>query len=239
MIKIIFLGVAALALITFVYYGARFMSAIQRSKVLAQKSVPFTLDKGPGFSMLVLGDSTAVGVGADKPEDSVPARVAATQHATHVENYGVSGAIVDDLPIQITEAIQSSYDLILVQIGGNDITRLHPAVQTARMLVSILKALPPSKQVVVISAGDVGAATIIPPFFRPIFTKLNLAYHAEFTKALTAEGYTYVNIHAFPDNYLFTSQPEIYLASDGFHPSSAGYGIWFNAIKPHLKQVIR
>ncbi len=234
MIKIVFFAIIATIFLGFMYYGARFMSAMQRSKVLIQKAMPYTLDSGAGFSMLVLGDSTAAGIGADKPEDTVPGRIADELNATHVENYAVSGAVVDDLVLQITEARQTSYDFILVQIGGNDITRLHPAVQTAQTLTFILKTLPPAKQVLVVSAGDVGAATIIPPFFRPIFTKLNLAYHAEFAKDLGAEGITYVNLHEAPDNELFTTHPEIYLAVDGFHPSGAGYGLWFNAIKPHL-----
>jgi lysophospholipase L1-like esterase len=234
MFKIFFLFIAAAVLITFVYYGARFISAVQRSKVLIQNTTPYTIDKGAGFSILVIGDSTAVGVGASKADDSLAGRIANAKHATHVENYAVSGAVVDDLPLQIIEASQTDYDLILVQIGANDITHFHPAAQTAQALATTLKTLPTSKQVLVISAGDVGAATIIPPFLSGIFTKLNLAYHAEFARVLGVEGITYVNLHDAPDSELFSTHPEIYLAADGFHPSSAGYELWYKAVAPHL-----
>jgi lysophospholipase L1-like esterase len=234
MIKIFFICIGAALLIGFVYYSARFMGGVQRSTVLIEKAKPYTLDAGTGFSMLVLGDSTAVGVGADTPGESVPGRVAKAVHATHVENYAVTGAVVDDLPVQIIEANQTSYDLILIQIGANDITHLHPAAQTAQTLAATLKSLPPAKNVIVISAGDVGTATIIPPFLSPLFSKLNLAYHTEFEKELQAEGITYVNLGTAPGADLFKTQPAIYLAADGFHPSSAGYELWFKAIESHL-----
>lgn len=234
MIKNAFYLVGALLIVVFAYYGIRFYAALQRSKVLVQNATPFTLDSEPGLSMLVIGDSTAVGVGASKAEDSLAGRIAGFLHATHVENYAVTGAMVQDLPPQITKAEQDSYDFILVQIGANDITHRHPAEATAQKLITILKTLPAAKQVLVISAGDVGSATITPPFLASYFTQLNLQYHAAFAKEVSAIGDTYVNLYESPDNYLFSTHPEIYLAADGFHPSSEGYGLWFKAIAPHI-----
>ncbi|MDB4992492.1 MAG: family lipase [Parcubacteria group bacterium] len=234
MLKNAFYVGGAVLIVIFAYYGIRFYASLHRSKVLIQNTTPFTLDSGAGLSMLVIGDSTAVGVGASKPEDSLPGRVSELLHATRVENYAVSGAMVQDLPPQIAKAKQLSYDFILVQIGANDITHRHSATTAAQKLVTILKTLPSAKQVLVISAGDVGSATIFPPFLAPYFTQLTLQYHTALERELSAAGITYVNLYKSPDNYLFSTEPETYLAADGFHPSSAGYGLWSKAIAPHI-----
>ncbi len=94
--------------------------------------------------------------------------------------------------------------------------------------------LPPAGKVIVISAGDVGAATLVPPPLRPFYTALNQAYHREFAVRVAAAGGTYVNLDTGPDSDLFAREPQVYLAVDGFHPSSAGYGLWFNALKDSL-----
>lgn len=223
--------VAAYAL----YAGARFYLTLQISKALVNAAVPYErMTGGDAVPMLVLGDSTAVGVGASAPEDTVAGRAAAYLSATSVENYAVSGAVTADLPAQAAHAQLSHYRLILIQIGGNDIIRFHSVADSARTLSSVLESLPAADKVVVISAGDVGGATIFPLFLRPSYTHLNLAYHAAFAAAAANAGATYVNLYDDPGRVKINNDPGTYLAADGLHPSSAGYELWFEAVKPSL-----
>ena len=59
--------------------------------------------------MLVLGDSTAVGIGAMRPEESVAGRVSNFLNADRVENYAVSGAVTNDLNEQMKNAALPKY----------------------------------------------------------------------------------------------------------------------------------
>ena len=242
----IFWFLGALVLIYVLYSGVRFYRLVKISGGIITHTVPFSKGDNdhPGSeTILVLGDSSAVGVGANSPVESVAGRLSDYMHADYVENRAVSGAQVSDLPGQIAKASLPQYSIILIQIGGNDIVRFHNATQTANLLANELVALPPAGKVVVISAGDVGSAPLFPLPFHPIYHALNISYHAEFTRALAApivtasgptDNITYVNLYTAPGNSLFSSDPKTYFAADGFHPSSDGYGVWFNAVRSAL-----
>lgn len=234
--KYLLLIILVLVVGYFVYIGVRLYTTVQVSKKLIDSAQPFELKStDTSVAVLVVGDSTGVGVGSASPEETVAAKVSEYISATSLENYAKSGAVTTELMGQIEKAQLESYDLVLVQIGGNDIIRFTSADKTAEELRTALIALPESKKVIVISAGNVGGATILPWFIRPAYTHLNKQYHAAFARVVAEQGGIYVNLYEDPGSRLIENQPEIYLAADGFHPSSAGYAIWFEAIKPFLR----
>ncbi len=230
---IIVLVVFVLALVF--YSAANTFLKARASERLMKNEHPYcneTFDYRKG--MLVLGDSTAVGVGADRPEESVPGRVAAFIGATHVENYAVSGAGVEELPLQIKQAKNDSYSLVLIQVGANNILSFNNPKKIAPQLADILKTLPKAEKVVVLCAGNVGGATIFPRFVRFIHTRLTLKYHELFAKVVAEAGGVYVNLYEPRAKDPFLQDPERYLAADGLHPSSEGYGLWFEKVKAAL-----
>ncbi len=236
-------GILGIVLCVYVlYYAVQFYRLTKISADIVAHTVPFSKnDPGYGESILVLGDSSAVGVGASKPEESVAGRLSEFTSASYVENKAVSGATVRDLAVQIAQVSQTHYSIILIQIGGNDIVRLHGPKHVADLLAAELADLPRADKVIVISAGDVGSAPLFPWPITLIYHALNLSYHEQFARALSGpiEGYnqgniTYVNLYTAPNNDLFSLEPQRYFAADGFHPSSAGYSIWFDAVKSVL-----
>lgn len=233
--KVVLILLGALVVACVLYSAFRFFYFLHISKGLVENTVAFeerTSDTSVPF--LVLGDSTAVGVGAETPEGSLPGRVAETIGATYTENHARSGAVVKDLPGQIAQATLPHYRLILVQIGGNDIVRFRGAQEIAEELGTILDTLPPADRVVVISAGDVGAARLFPYPLTAFYTRLNKAYHEAFSSEVPTHGMTYVDFSKHDGNRLFREEPDKYLAPDGFHLSSEGYGLWFDAVKDAL-----
>ena len=235
-IPLLILGVLAALLV--LYWGARFAYLFSIAMKLTSNTVPFErITDDTRVPLLVLGDSTAVGVGASTPEESVPGRVAVYIGATYVENHAVSGARVDDVPQQVKKATLPRYRMILLQIGANDMARFRDADEAAAGLAEVLQGLPAADTVVVISAGDLGTARIFPPPMRPWYTRVNRAYHAAFAKAAEAHGAVYVDLSRGPGKELFEKEPGTYFAPDQFHLSSAGYGLWFDAIREALEKV--
>ncbi len=208
------------------------------ARTLMADEKPYTKETGDYTkTLLVLGDSTGVGVGADTPEESVAGRLAVHIGATHVENYAVSGAAVEDLKPQIDKATLSRYDMILIQIGGNDILLLHSPKETAKKLDILMMTLPDAGTTLLMSAGNAGGAVIFPLIVRPLHTWLNLGIHAWFKKVAARRNALYVDLYEPRGRDLFLKDPDRYLSKDGLHPSSEGYALWFEKVRVVLSTI--
>ncbi len=229
----------AIVLAVTAYSAISFWRKVRVSSSLVQKAVPYSLKGndalGQGVRLLVLGDSTAVGVGADKPEDTLAARMARHIGATHVENYAISGARVRDLAKEVRQIQKEKYNYILIGIGANDIIRFGDAEETARHLAVILSGLPKRDHLILYMAGDVGGTQLFPRILNSHYTRRTMEFHDAFAKTVSEAGGTYVNLYIDPKEDPFTLHPEINLAADGLHPTSAGYGVWFDRIRPVLQ----
>ena len=227
--------VVVLALIAYAAANLYFKARVARE--LMDHETPFVHEsEDHSKTLLVLGDSTGVGVGAERPEHTVAGRLAEYVGATHVENYAVSGAETADLLEQIEKAKLPRYDYILVHIGGNDILAFHNAKKVAQTLNETLPVLPKAGQVLLMSAGNVGGVTMFPFVLRPFHTALNLRYHKEFERVCHAWGVTYVNLFEPFWKDAFLRDPNRYLSRDGVHPSTYGYGLWFDKMKDYVRK---
>ena len=236
--KLIIILIVATLFIYSVYWTAFIHKKLQVSKKLVAAAVPYSLfSSDKSKTLLVIGDSTAVGVGAENASDSLPAKISNLFHSTYVENYAVSGAVVTNLSKQLTKATEKKYDVILVQIGANDIVRFHNVDITTNHLKAIIEKLKEkSSTIILVSAGNLGGAPLIPHPFRKIYTDLNLKYHKNFEKMSESLGIIYVNTYSDPSVDPFILNPEKYFAGDSFHPSSDGYQIWFEKVQQKVRK---
>ena len=217
------------------YWGGNIFLKARAAKLLIEEARPYTLATNDTTkTLLVLGDSTGVGVGATTPAESVPGLLAAHLGATHVENYSVSGAGVEDLASQIEQAQLARYDVIFLMIGANNILAFDNPRWAARELGEMLASLPESGGTYLMAAGNVGGATIFPHPVRFFHTRTTLAYHKEFARAAHAWNATYINLYEKPSVDPFMKEPNRYLAADGLHPTSEGYALWFGKLKQEL-----
>ena len=229
--KILFI-LAGVLIVSFLYSLYTLQRKIAFSHTLAMNTVAYQKQSTDmTTTVLVLGDSTAVGVGATRPEDSVPALFAEMVGATYVENRGVSGARVGDLASQLMKKNLIEYDYILVMIGGNDVVARYDPQVVSQELRLLLEKLPSHQKLIVQMCGDVGTAPLLPWYVRSYYTKKNLAFHKAFETTVTEFGGIYVNLYLPKTEDPFVAQPEIYFSADGFHPSSAGYASWFEILK--------
>ena len=182
-------------------------------------------------TLLVIGDSTAVGVGSPA-ESTVAARLADYTHAS-VENYAVSGAVTADLEAQMSHARREKYDLILLQIGANDVIGFRSLDTAASQLDTALQKLRrKSDHVMVLTAGNIGTAPIFPRPVGWVMSYRTRALRERFIAECTTRGAIYVDIYIRPDPFL--GNEERYYAPDGLHLSAEGYAYWFSVVKEYV-----
>ncbi len=180
-------------------------------------------------SILVVGDSTAVGIGASDPRNTVAGRLSAYLDAS-VENYAVSGAITSDLAGQIAQAKKSRYDLVLVQIGANDVIKLRSLKVAGESLDAALQTLEgKSDRIVLLTAGKIGKAPLFPWFIGPVFTYRSALLRERFMAITAAHGVTYIDLYSMKDP--FNTDPKRYYGPDGLHLADDGYAFWYEAVK--------
>ena len=233
MFPLFFIVLSAL-LVYIMYQGVRVMRLVRIGSLLSAGTRAYENEHGE-ISILVLGDSTVVGVGAEDPKDSLPGRLSSLLNAS-VENCAKSGAIVPDLLSQLARAKRAHYDMVLVQIGGNDVIRLHSLTRTQKTLENSLPAISArSPKVVLLLAGRIGKAPLFPRFLiGPLMTSRAAALRARFIESAQRHKILYVDL-LLPSKVLNTD-PKRYYAKDMLHLSSGGYGVWFAAVQDAITQ---
>jgi lysophospholipase L1-like esterase len=207
-----------------------------------------TTDGGPPLRLVVLGDSTAAGVGVDRPEHALPHLVAqriadAEGRAVHVVNYGWAGARVEHLvPEQLPRAIRplretdadgflSGADVVAIVIGANDAThQTRPARFRADLRATLEAVREAAPRARVVHAG-------IPRFRGALRTLAPLMaivdHYARLLRPISRQESERAGV-AYADLYRDVP-PRIrgrtdVLAKDQFHLSPVGYAAWADVI---------
>ncbi len=197
---------------------------------LARRSEPF--EQRPAMAtqrLLIVGDSTAVGTGASSPANSLAGLIAQAQPRLSIENRARDGALFADVAEQLLRP--GRFDAVLVQAGGNDVIRLRSEDAMRKDLDNLLDAARQRADIVIVMpAGNVGNA---PFFFAPWswwLTHRAREMHRLVARAASRANATYVNLFQERDDDPFVRQPELN-ASDGLHPSDAGYRVWWQVLQ--------
>jgi lysophospholipase L1-like esterase len=187
-----------------------------------------TLDGPDPLRLLVLGDSTAAGVGVGSQHDALPGNLARSLSAHYRRGVdwtaiGKNGATAKDLLNDyIDTATAERYDVVFLTIGANDALGLRSRSafgRDIRALLARLRAANPEATILMSS---------LPAFFRfvllPNPLRFNLYLHS---RSLEAEARAIVA--ATPGAFMSPPPPpytEGFFASDLFHPSAIGYRDW-------------
>lgn len=191
--------------------------------------------EGATQRILIIGDSTAVGTGASSPLFSTAGRLGQDYPLADITNLGVNGSKVAEL-IPRLEAIQSQeFDLVLIQIGGNDIVRFTNYAELEDDLKVVLQlANQIGNRVIILHCGNVGTAPLFPVGSRWIFTKRTADVREIYQRIVPEYNATYIDLWRDASNDPFAQDPHKYYAADLFHPSNEGYADWYSFIKAAL-----
>ena len=210
-----------------------FWRAAQRSAPLIRATPPYTREDATlTRRILILGDSLAVGVGA--PSDMTVAGRLAPSFNANVENYAKSGAQTKDLDAQLSQAKNNRYDLILIQMGANDIIQLR-SLETAagNMDRAITSARQKSDRVAFLLVGNVGAAPLWPWPWPSIYTSRTLDLRKRYLALAQKHDVLFVDIYTRDD--IFASDPDRYYADDQLHLTADGYETWHEIISEDVR----
>ena len=184
---------------------------------------------GPNpLRLLVLGDSTAAGVGAPTQDEALPGYlgrgIAALLHrGVEWRAIGENGVDAREfIERYLDDATAETWDVIFISLGANDALGLRSRGAFARDIRTILRRLratSPDARMLVSS---------LPAFFRfellPNPLRWNLALHSRNLEAgARAVVDSFQGAHMSPPPPPYT---EGFFASDLFHPSPAGYRDW-------------
>lgn len=209
------------------------------ARALTQASQPYQQQPAqPALALLVLGDSTAVGTGASDSRRSVAGLLGQAHPRLRIDNLARDGARLAEVPAQLAAAQRQGaagarWDVILISAGGNDVIRGSAPDKLATDLDAALAAararLQPGGLLLLQPPGNVGNA----PFFLPpvsgLMTQRALALQAAAQAAAARHGAQYVNLFKPPEADPFVQRPGLN-ASDGLHPSDAGYQVWHDEL---------
>ena len=202
---------------------------IGQSIDLAKRSEPLQqTPKDATLSLLIVGDSTAVGTGATSGKSSLAGLIAQQYPRLLIENRARDGAKFADVVRQLGG--EERFDIVLVQAGGNDVIRLGDLSSAQADIERVADLARKRADVVVLMpAGNVGNA---PFFFAPVswlMTQRSRELHRYVQDSAARTGATYVNLFQESRDDPFVKDPSLN-AIDGLHPGDAGYRVWFGEL---------
>lgn len=183
--------------------------------------------------VLVVGDSTGVGTGALRAEDSIAGLLAQEFPDVAVSNRARCGAKAADA-LQQLEALPEGrrFDAILVHVGGNDILRATPLDQLDKDITAALRAARARADTVIfMSAPNIGLCPVFFPPFSWLLTMRTRQARDIFMRVSAEQRVTYVDLFRERRDDVFSRDPRRYFADDRLHPTSESYRAAYDAIR--------
>jgi lysophospholipase L1-like esterase len=232
-VKRLVLALIIVVCLYFVINSVQLGLRIYKGMKLAKESIAYEVSNpGSQKRILIIGDSTGVGTGAVDPSDSIAGRIAQEFPFVDIVNRSDDGAKATDVLDQISAVDDRPFDVVLVQVGGNDILRFTDLDVLKNTMSEVLrKAYSRAPDVIFMSTGNVGSA---PAFFPPvnwIYTERTRKVRSIFLLLSREKKVEYVDLFVEKKEDPFLQEPERFFAPDLLHPASDGYGLWYEELK--------
>lgn len=195
---------------------------------------------GDPIDLLLLGDSIAAGLGADRPKRTLGAQLAKrladrTNRAVRLHTAAIVGAETSMLRTQLS-GLPERYipDVAVIVVGGNDVTHRVRTSASCDHLASVVTALQAQgTQVIVGTCPDLSALIAVPQPLRTIIGVASRQLATAQRETVTGIGARAVSLGEVVGPF-FVAEPATMFAIDRFHPSSAGYRRTAKAMLPSV-----
>ncbi len=194
----------------------------------------------PPLRLVLLGDSSALGVGVDRVADTVGGRLgellAEGGRRVELSSVAVHGSRSSDLATQVARALLGRPpDVAVILVGANDAVSLRRPVQAAAHLAAAVRRLRDAGAAVVVgTCPDLGAARAIAQPLRQIVGAYGRRVAHAQAQAVARAGGIPVDL-AERTGAVFRADAGT-LCEDGYHPSADGYRVWAHALFPAVAE---
>lgn len=192
--------------------------------------------EGQPLTLLIVGDSSAVGVGASNQSNALTGCLV-SQLATHFsvswQLMGESGLTTKELVALVADSPPAEFDVVIIAIGVNDVIagrRTRDWMTALSQLVALLRNDFAASNILLSALPPMHCFTALP---QPLRWCVGLRAH-RFNHELIKFARREARCHVVPLNYPL--EPG-YLASDGFHPGELAYAHWAGVLANEIRQL--
>ncbi|MGJ8662122.1 MAG: SGNH/GDSL hydrolase family protein [Marinicella sp.] len=180
---------------------------------------------GPSINLLLIGDSSAAGVGANKAEESLLSQLLmqlSPYRQVHYKMLAKTGRTTDQMLTELSTIQPSSYDVVITALGVNDVTAqvtLKQWQQLQRQLIKTVfdKFSPP--QIIMSGLPPVREFPALPWPLNAYLGNAADSFNAKLIEISDSiEGVRFLSLRDYP--------VEAMAAIDGFHPGPKVYELW-------------
>jgi lysophospholipase L1-like esterase len=188
--------------------------------------------------LLIVGDSTAVGLGSECLDDTVAGRLAREFPDASIENRAEIGARAASVPDQLATA-SGRFDAVLIAVGGNDVIygtrcdRLRASLETA-----IAQARELTTLVIVVSSANLSGAPLFGWPLNLILARRSVRVREVFVRTCRKLRVRLVNFAVVPERNHFLQRRDQFYAEDGLHPTAAGYEYCYLVLKRRTRLAV-
>jgi lysophospholipase L1-like esterase len=202
---------------------------------ISRNGCSFKKSTGLSKEVLIVGDSTAVGSGAN-PDKTIGGRLA-EKYNVNVTNLGVSGAKTKDIINQIKSVSDRKFFLIILHAGNNDVVRLTNLKELesdVALLFDAAKSI--GEKVVVFRGGNFGSIPLFPYVLRFYFGKRAREVGSIFKRIADEKGVYYVEKFMRSRDDIFLKNPHHFYCWDLLHLNDNGYAVWFDFLIQKMEE---
>ncbi|MDA5556535.1 SGNH/GDSL hydrolase family protein [Shimia sp. MMG029] len=190
--------------------------------------------KGAPLRLLIVGDSSAAGVGARSQDAALSGQVVKNL----AEGFDVSWKLIGESSITTTGMLKrlatvppSAFDVAITALGVNDVTRASSRAKWVKRQSELAEVLSSKFAVQTIVASGLPPMGAYPELPQPLRWVLG-AHAKRLDDALADLAATHRQLTHLPLNLPFEPR---YQASDGYHPSEEAYAIWAAMFADHIR----
>jgi len=234
-------GILILPFVPYFYWqGQRVRKRVGRLPDAAGATVGKFGAHAKTINLLVIGESTAAGVGADNHAEALAGQFAeylspATEKSVRWHVLGESGITVNEtLAKLVPDLPENAVDFVVVALGGNDTFKVSSPNRWRNGLIKLVEALRgkyPKAVILLANTPRIVDFTALPPSLKFVLRRISRLHHENAKNVVRR----YENVFYYDEA---TKVGKGFFA-DGVHPSAHGYSLWSEAMVNCLMKKMR
>lgn len=188
-----------------------------------------TIGQGPALRLLILGDSSAAGVGVARQEQALMGQLTAHLAPSVTVTYhlhAVTGARTSDVLVWLDTLKEGPYDVVVTALGVNDVTKAVSLGRWRRQQTALFDRLTTqfgARKIVVSGLPPMGQFPLLPQPLRWVLGRQAARFDRHLHALVAARPVcTMARIDLGLD--------ETNMSEDGFHPGPEVYAVWAKEI---------